>query len=281
MPEGVYYGQDISYDATRVAVTRVPSGSGTESDIWTIELARGVATRFTFGSSFSQSPVWSRDGKQIVFTSDRSGNENLYIKSADGVGDEKPLLEIGKLFVSPHDWSPDGQYLIYHTLEKETGFNLWMLPLKGDRKPIPFLVTPFNETDASISPDGRWVAYRSDESGEWELYVQSFPAAGNKYRVSTSGSGSYGADFLRGWTRGGKEIVYVAGDGVTVMAVPVETGPTFQAGRPQRLFKLPVNSLTARIHPDGERFLVSLPPEGRAQSALSVVLNWTAALERR
>jgi serine/threonine protein kinase len=278
LADGLYFNAAISHDGRRVAVGRANS-SNDGSNIWMVDLTRGMATRFTFTSSRDATPVWSRDGKKIVFTSDRSGNENLYIKNSDGVGDEEPLLDRGKLFAQPHDFSPDGKYLLYHTLEKETGFDLWMVPLAGDRKPLPFLVTPFNETDAAISPDGRWVVYRSDESGEWEVYVQSFPSGGNKYRVSTAGSGSYGAAYLADWSRHGQELIYAGGDEITVMAVPVKTSPTFQTGVPRPLFKLPVNSLDAAVTSDGERFLVSMPPEGRSQSALAVVLNWTEALQ--
>jgi serine/threonine protein kinase len=277
--EGLYNNQSISRDGKRVVVARWNSGtSGQGSDLWTVELARGVATRFTFSASDNYGPIWSPDGRRIVFTSSRSGNENLYVKNADASGDETALLGTGRLFVQPHDWSPDGGYVVYHALEKKTGFDLWLCQVDGDGQPVPFLVTPYNETDAQISPDGRWIAYRSDESGQWDLYVQSFPGGGNKYRVSTGGCGSYGSGFLVAWSHGGRELVYAGGDGVSVMTAAVETHPVFQVGAPRPLFKAPANVVQLVLAPGGDRFLAAVAPEGRAQSELSVVLNWTAAL---
>jgi len=281
--EEAFYGQAaISNDERFVAVTRWNVGTGrVDGDLWIVELARGMATRFTFVAADNYEPVWAPDGEHIVFTSDRGGNENLYIKSSDGVGDEEPLLESPQLFVAAHDWSPDGKYIVYHGLVKETGFDLWLLPMAGDRKPIPFLVTQFNETDAAISPDGKWIAYRSDESGTWECYVQSFPEGGNKYRVSTAGSGTYGSGFLTGWSGDGKKLMFPGGGLGDLMVVDVTNEPRFETGVPQRLFRVPIGIAFGTIAPSGERLLFSVTPDGAAQSALSIVTNWSAALEGR
>jgi protease II len=151
-----------------------------------------------------------------------------------------------------------------------------VLPLFGDRKPIPFLQTEFNEGQGQFSPDGRWMAYASDESGRREVYVQTFPASGGKWQISADG-GAYPR-----WRRDGKELFYIAA-GQKLMAVVVQTDPTFQAGRPQALFEprffQPIIPYT--VSTDGQRFLVNTPIEEDNSSPVTVVLNWTAELKKR
>jgi Tol biopolymer transport system component len=143
-------------------------------------------------------------------------------------------------------------------------------------------VTRFNENDAMVSPDGKWVAYRSDESGRFEVYVQSFPTPGSKYRVSTRGCGDYGDGFLLRWRGDGKELVYISGDGLIVMAVPIETDPRFHAGSEKVLFKLPGNTLNlgTTMSEDGQRFLAVVSENEGTPAGLSVVLNWPATLDK-
>ena len=279
LEDGLYFSTDLSPDGRHVAVTRWDTGSSANGDIWIVELARNMATRFTFVAAANFEPIWSPDGKYVVFASDRGGNENIYLKRADGVGDEEPLLETSGLFTTPHGWSPDGEYLVYHHLTKETGYDLWLLPMTGERKPKAFLVTEFNETDAAVSPDGKRIAYRSDESGTWELYVQSFPKGGNKYRVSTSGSGAYGSSFLTGWSPDGKRLFFSGSERGLIMVADVNTDNGFESGIPRRLFRAPPGTLVVTMAPSAKRFLLSIPPPGRAQATLRVVTNWSAALD--
>jgi Tol biopolymer transport system component len=281
LSEGFHSNPVLSPDGQHLAVARWGAGSTTRfSDIWTVELSRGVATRFTYDQSENYQPEWSPDGRRIVFTSDRSGNENLYVKDAGSAGKEQALLESAALFTKASDWSSDGNYIVYNTLSRETGFDIWLFPLAGDRKPLPFLVTRFNETDAVVSPDGKRIAYRSDESGRFEIYVQSFPKPGGKYRVSTAGCGDYGDGYLVRWRGDGKELFYNSGDGASVMAAQVATTPRFQAGPERVLFRLPKNRLDvgAEVAADAERFLIVVSDDEGTTQALSVILNWQAVL---
>src|SRR6185295_17147348 len=143
-------------------------------DIWMLDLARGTTTRFTFTPSNESCPLWSPDGTRIVFSSNRGGNYDLYQKNSTGTSSEEILLQTGvELYAD--DWTLDGRYILYEASDPKTKFDLWILPMTGERKPFPYLQTEFNETHSQFSPDGRWVAYVSDESGRPEVYVQSFP----------------------------------------------------------------------------------------------------------
>ena len=282
LPAGLYFGPAISNDGNRLAVTRpLESGTGSNSDIWTVDLTRGVATRLTFHNSSNFDPIWSPDDRKLVFVSDRSGQENFFITESNGSGGERLLFESGALFANTHDWITRPHCLVYHTLSEKTGFDLWLRMMDGDGEVRPLLNTRFNESDARISPDGKWVAYRSDESGRWELYVQSFPELGNKYRVSTSGCGDYGGEYLVEWINGGAGLIYNAGDGVTVMSVEVTTSSGFSASRPRARFRMPQTTFSYAMAPDGERMILNIPADDSAEGALSVVTNWTKALTAR
>jgi Tol biopolymer transport system component len=271
---GLYLRPALSPDGKRIAVQRLDPQTGT-FDIRLVDLARSTVLRLTFGSSNQTHPVWSPDGGRIVFTSDRDGTSNLYQKSSSGAGSEELLLQSDTAkYVT--DWSPDGRFIAYEKQDPRTGLDLWLLPLFGDRKPILYLQTEFNEGQGQFSPDGRWMAYASDESGRREVYVQTFPASGGKWQISTAG-GTYPR-----WRRDGKELFYIAAD-QKLMAVAVQTDSTLQAGRPQALFEprffLPVIPYT--VLPDGQRFLVNTPLEEDNSSPMTVVLNWMAELKKK
>jgi roadblock/LC7 domain-containing protein len=282
LADALYSGASISPDGRRVAYVHWRTGAGPlVSDIWTLELDRDVATRFTFDGSENQRPMWSPDSKLIAFTSNRDGTENLHIKPLDGSSRAEMLYKSKALFTKAGEWSPDGKYVIFHTLGKEGGFDLWALPMDGERKPVPIVVTPFNELDGVWSPDGRMVAYRSDESGRFELYVQSFPSGAGKYRVSTSGAGNYGEGFNLGFRDDGGELLYVGGDNVTVMTVELKTDGEFRAGKPKALFRIEGSAelgVGLDVTPDAQRFLYA--KELLEKSSLSVVVNWPEILER-
>jgi Tol biopolymer transport system component len=272
LPPGNYQSVRVSPDGRRVAVELWDSS--VSSEIWTVDLARSVPNKLTFESGYNYVPVWSPDGRRIAFTSDRAGAENIYVKRSSGSGEAEKLPTHKTLFQSACDWTWDGRYIIYQALSPGTGWDLWILDLSKEGEAIPFLTTESNEWNATVSPDGKWVTYRSDETGSYELFVESFPTPGNKYRVSTDG-----AFPLSAWDRSGREIIFVSGDGITVMSVEVKTGEVFEAGIPHVLFRKPRGGNWISASPDRQRFLVTVPVAEGASSVLSVVLNWTAALE--
>jgi eukaryotic-like serine/threonine-protein kinase len=180
----------ISPDGSRIAIERDTSQSGgQEFDVWTYEPARRVMTRLTFGQGRSQRPVWSPDGRQIAFSNDRTGTWQIYVKDVGGTGQEQ-LLTDGPNAKAAKDWSRDGRYILYEEQDPKNGADIRALLLDGDHKPIPVLQTPFNEAQPQFSPDGKWIAYQSDESGANQIYVQSFPPSGGKWQISTSGGTS-------------------------------------------------------------------------------------------
>jgi Tol biopolymer transport system component len=239
-------------------------------DLWMFDGAR--TTRLTFGSSIDFLPRWEPDNRHIVFSSNRRGVLDLYrIEIGQSSGGEAILETATDKLVT--DVSPDGRLVAYHEFSATGANDIWTVPLNGPRTPVPFLTTPFNESAAQFSPDGRWLAYQSDESGRMEIYVRPFPAnrAGAQQLVSTAGG------IWPRWSRDGREIYYAAPSG-TLMAVPVMVGDQRVEVRPSvALFALPVY-LDARVHPqydvDGAgRFVVRTDPF-TGPTPITVVLNW-------
>ena len=273
---GLYFTLWLSPDEKRAAADRMDPQTGTQ-DIWLFDLLRGIPSRFTTDSSNDWFPLWSPDGNSIVFSSNRDGVTNLFLKNASGVGGEEVLLKSDENKTAD-DWSVDGKFIVYESRNTQTKTDLWILPMVGDRKPFPFLQTVFNEQQAQFSPDGKWIAYTSDESGAPEVYVQTFPASGGKWRISTSG----GAEPQ--WRRDGKELFYLAAD-KKLMAVDTKLGTSFEASVPKALFETRVLVLTTfRNHyvvtADGQRFLINSGLEESNYAPISVVVNWTEDLKR-
>ncbi len=263
----------LSPDGNRLAFD-LNEGGG-KSDIWIRDLARGITSRFTFDPEREFAPVWSPDGRRIAY-SKQNKTWDLFAKDAAGTGEPVEILKSGENKIVS-DWSKDGAWLIYNSQNKDTGWDLWALPMNGaDPKPIPLARTKFAEFGGSLSPDGKFLAYRSNESGRGEIYVQEFPEARSKWQVSANGGGD---PF---WKGDGRELYYRGRD-LTIMAVPVKTGATFDSGTPQALFKARFALINSRglYRPtrDGQRFLV-LQTLGRdAIPPATVVLNWTAVLK--
>jgi Tol biopolymer transport system component len=279
-PPGYYLMPRLSPDETRVAVQHLDPQTG-RGDIWLLDLSRGgTSSRFTFDPSDDAQPIWSPDGSRIVFRSQREGFYTFYQKSSSGVGKEEVLLKL-KDFIRPEDWSPDGRFIVYATMAADnpkTLTDLWLLPLFGEHKPIPYVQSEFWQHEARFSPDGRWIAYRSDESGKMEIYVESFPTSSGKVKVSSEGGVN------PSWRRDGKELFYLALD-QKLMAVEVKPGSTFQPGVPRALFQTRVSgevgsSKHYTVTKDGQRFLVNMPVEGASSNPITVVLNWTAGLQQ-
>lgn len=262
---GNFINPSLSPDEKRIAVEKT---DGSARDIWLIDLTRGTTSRFTFDPSVHQYPIFSPDGQQILFVSDRSGLD-LYVKPANGIGEEKLLL---KNAGGVSDWSADGKTILYAT---GNPFKVWALPTGGDAKPFPVVASGgFQYIRAKFSPDGRWVAYTSNETGRNEIYVQTFPPSGGKWQVSIDG-GEYVY-----WRRDGKELIVGTIDR-RILAVDVKLSTTFEAGVPRKLFDIPGTMAGVRfaITADGQRFLVPLIPQTN-RPTLTTVLNWTADIKR-
>jgi eukaryotic-like serine/threonine-protein kinase len=265
----------LSPDDKRFVVHRFEKNT----DLWLSGVTGGNVTRFTFDPANDQFPVWSPDGSRIAWGSNREGAFNLYEKAASGAGQDGLLLK-SDYIKFPTDWSRDGRFIIYREVNPKTKYDVWVLPVgpqAGDRKPFPFLRTEANEAAAVLSPDGQWIAYSSDESGRYEVYVQSFPGGGGIRQVSTGG----GIGPL--WRGDGKELFYHAPDG-KLMAVAVKGGASFEAGMPAPLFEFRAggNVITPYydVTSDGQRFLLSTIVETEAAAPLTVVVNWAAEAKK-
>jgi len=260
----------LSPDGKRLAATASPD------DIWVYAMTRGVLSRLTFEAGEDESPIWSPDGRRIAFAGDRPKRQ-IFWKPADGSGSEEALATLEQ-HAHLSSWSRDGKRIAYAALDPATGWDIWVLPLE-DRKPQPFLRTPFEEIMPAFSPDGRWLAYNSNESGRPEVYVRPVSGEGGKWQISADG----GLEPL--WAPNGRELFYRNGE--QVLAAQVEAGPAFRAGKPRLLFAGPyVSGVTESrsrhydIAPDGREFvMVKETAEGATQ--IQVVLNFAEELKRR
>ncbi len=275
-----YKNVSISPGNDRVACIR---SSGSTQDAWTIELSTGLATRLTSDVDFPENPIWSPDGRWIVLAGAKHGHRDLWRKLASGAGEVELAARLAGDFDNPVFWSADGRYLLVRRLSPTTGEDVWVFPQRGDSTSYALLHRQFHEEDPAISPDGHWIAYRSDESGRTELYVQGFPEPNAKYRVSKDGAGQgtrskFGRPF---WRRDGRELLFVGGDGVTLMTAPVETGVSFTAGTPRPLFRIPANCSGLVATSDAQRFLVLEDVSTSESASIQIALRWPAMLERR
>jgi Tol biopolymer transport system component len=275
---GYYEDVALSKDASRIAYNRPSQGANRQ--IWTLDTARGINTRLTFLKDGARSPVWSPDGKYVAFGAIRANG--MYVKDSGNSGSEAPVRE-GGITKFPNDWSRDGRYLLY--MDTAASLDLFALPDplgSGEKKPIAVATSGFNESHGQFSPDARWVAYSSDETGRYEIYVEPFPPGGG--RSGKSLVSSAGGRQPR-WRADGKELYYIGLDS-KLMAVDVKTGPTFQPATPHPLFTAPtiVGATNVQfrydVTGDGKKFLMVNVATGEPTSPVTVVLNWEAGLKK-
>jgi len=297
-PARSYRAPRLSPDGRRVVVNVEEQ----ETQIWLYDLVRDTSTRWTFEGTANQFPSWTPDGKRIAFESNKEGPQNIFWQLADGSGGLERLTTSEYANI-PTSWSPDGRLLAFIEVDPTTGYDIWVLRM-GDpshssgeahsagsgqlpsavpgqvRKAQPFLRTPLNESVPRFSPDGHWLAYISDESGRFEVYVQPYPGPGGKYQISAEG----GTEPV--WNPNGRELFYRSGD--KMMAVDITTQPGFAAGNPRMLFEgqyvpTPGTVPNYDVSPDGERFLMlkSTDREQAAPTQINVVLNWFEELKQK
>ncbi len=281
-PPHSYANPRLSPDGRQVAFDIADAG---KQDIWIYDLLRDTLTRLTF-EGLNSFPVWTPDGKRVAYRSQRAGSYNILWRPADGSGAEEQLTTAGQISTFPASFSPDGRTLAYYMSSQKTGYDLWVLPLQGERKPQPFLQTPFNERSSRLSPDGHWLAYVSDESGRYEVYVRPFPGPGGKWQISTEGAEEVS------WSPKGTELFFRTGEQrEKMMVLDIQTQPSFIPGKPRLLFEgaYGSNAVTGgwsadySIAPDGQQFLMLKPKEQRqnALTQINVVQNWFEELKRR
>jgi eukaryotic-like serine/threonine-protein kinase len=268
-----YRNPRLSPDGRRLAVT-----IDEPTQVWLYDLSRETLSRFTFEGDENLGSVWTPDGKRIAFMSNKEGGPyNIFWQLADGSGGLERLTTSEHTQV-PTSWSADGQLLAFVEANSDKRYDIWMLRM-GDRKAQPFLRTLFNNGAARFSPDGHWLAYVSDESGRYEVYVQPYPGPGGKWQISTEG----GTEPV--WNPNGRELFYRSGD--KMMAVDIATQPGFAAGKPRMLFKGQYEGggpgANYDISPDGQRFLMIKPSESAetAPTQINVVLNWFEELKQK
>jgi len=282
-PEGDYADFRLSPDEKRLAVSLLDPKTG-NGDVWIDDLARG-RSRFTSGPTLNASVIWSPDGSRLIFRTNRKGALELYQKSAGGGGSEEPLfgglervngMQTNNLV--PSDWSLDARYLIFSAPTIASGsFDLWLFPLTGEGKPLAFLSSPSDQMHGNFSPDGHFVAYSSNETGRFEVYVETFPRSERKWTVSTNGG------YEPRWRGDGRELYYLSEDR-KLMAVSVGPGLSFDAPKP--LFQTRTSVLVSPFRTNyianraGSRFLINTQSDDAAHIPITVVLNWTAGLNR-
>jgi Tol biopolymer transport system component len=262
---------ELSPDGQSVAGQRAVQNN---ADVWLLDLVRGGFTRFTFDPALDGAPLWSPDGTRIAFDSNRKGAFNLYLKPLSGARTEELLLETANNKI-PQDWSKDGRFLLYREVDRKSNGDLWALEMTGsERKPHVVINTPFEERNGQFSPDGRWVAYETNESGRFEIVVQPFPDPRGKWQVSTNG----GAEPR--WRADAKELYFIAPDGNLMAVSVVASGSTFEAGKSEILFPTQIRTTSVTgIRPqyavsrDG-RFLINQAAQKSSSAPIMLILNW-------
>jgi serine/threonine protein kinase len=270
----------LSPDGSRAAVSVLDATSSTY-DLWIYDVARGVRQRFTSDSGDDFAPVWSPSGDRIIFSAARSGSINLYEKAAGGSGTETvlktPGVTVGKFGSS---WSSNGRHLLFIAGARVIAqSDLWILPLEGGGKPFPFVETPFIDSQTRFSPDGRWIAYVSNETGRNEVYVKPFPGPGDKRLVSVNGGG------WPQWSRDGRELFFIGPDSMMRSAAINGEGSEFRVGEIHTLFpvrlrpRVRLDAYPYDVSRDGQRFLINTFVDEPTSALITLVANWTRGIQ--
>jgi Tol biopolymer transport system component len=271
---GVYFDPSISNDGSLLAVERFDAGRGS-GDIWTVDLARGAFSRLTSAPGYETTPIWAQDGR-VAYGSDQTEIPNIFVRSPSGASAEEVLIASGSRGF-PTDWSRDGRHVLFMLNGGTTQNDIWVFETES-RQMRPLIASPFAEGWGRMSPDGKWIAYASDESQRPEIYVQSFPAGAVKLQVSTSGGSQ------PQWRGDGRELFYIAPDN-TVMAVEIRlVSGRLEASKPGVLFTANVDQSKSirnqyAVTPDGQRFLLLSLVDGNT-SPIVAIHNWRELLRR-
>ena len=266
IPSGNYNQVALARDGRQAVLTR--QTSATFSDLWLVDLDRGGASRFTDTPGNNQYPVWSPDRERIAFSTNRDGPEDIFVKSVNAGTPDEPMFRSKVQFKRPQSWSVDEKYVVYMELSPDTNADLFVITL-ADGTSRPYLRTPVSETFGAISPDGRWMAYISAETGRGEVFVQTFPTPGRKHRVSSTGASAVW------WRQDGKQLMFVGDDNSELLVADVLAGDEFPAGASRVVGHLPkgVSSLDATA--DLQRILALVNEGSDAGSSITVVQNWS------
>ncbi len=270
------YWAVLSHDGKRI-VQDAFDVSSRSNDIWLYDLARDISTRFTFDPKDDAVPVFSPDGNKVIFSSDRKGTPDIFLKDLNGMKNEE-FVYGSPLQDYPTSWSPDGKSVLLSLLGSgKTKWDLALLPLTGDKIPVPLTQTEFNEWVGIFSPDGRWVSYQSDESGKYEIYVRTLDAQGGKWQVSVGGGES------AFWPRKSKEIIYTSGGRKVVSAEVKYTASSFEVVRTTVLFDLNIRGVGTFMHvsEDGQRFLLRIASVDESSTPVTLVMNWNEELKKK
>jgi len=271
LPPGHYESSAIAPDGSHAVLVR--STSPSESSLWLVDLARGGAAPISSGRGRNDAPVWSPDRLRIVFSTDRDGPQDLFVKTVGDGSPEQPLYRSQALFKNPAAWSPDGQSIIVTQLDSGTAQDVWLLRLPSAHDFTELVRGPSRDTGGPISPDGRWMAYSSDVTGRFEVYLQSFPERGRTVQVSQEGA------LLSWWTHDGRQLLFLGDDQRSLWRVDVEPGSALTVGAPRKIGTFPPNIVSMDAMPDRQRFL-AIAPERTGTSAITVVQNWRAGIEQ-
>jgi len=270
LPPGKYANVAISPDQQRAVVERYSDANS--MDLWMVDLPRALISRFThLPSAHIFNETWSPDGSKIAFNSDADGPYDIYEKDANGEGDERVLYHSSAPFKNITQWTDDGRYLLFDQPDPATGWDVWALPTSGEAKPFAVIRGRYNEQNGHLSPDGKWVSFVSDESGRLEVYVSAFPSSGARYQVSTNGGQ------FDGWSPDAKKLYFVSLDGATFVT-DVQTSPTFRTSTPRMVFKSRSDLAGINATRDFSRYIQSIPVGKASPVAVTVEVNWAAAL---
>ena len=277
-PPGPYEDVVLSPDETRVALTVEAEGPAAR-DVWVRDLARGVNSRLTFDPGDEVAPAWSPDGSRLAYAKYRGSDMKIYVKAASGVGAEDSLPHVPGTYEGPYQWSGAANAIVHSHVSPSGGWDIWVMSADGRQASRPFLQTAFREFAGRLSPNGRWMAYNSNESGRDEVYVVPYPGPGGKWQVSTAGGST------PQWRADGKELFFRGAD-QSIMAVDVHAGETFEVRVPKSLFRTALTQgqyagYRWAVSRDGQRFLLNTPAGAATAGRLIVVTKWTTELQRR